>query len=131
MIDLEKRMNIASESQEQQALVKWLNFHPKLKDHFLHIPNEGLRSKQTGSRLKREGMRAGVLDFLIYYPTTHYHGLWLEMKRAKRYSDSERKTPSWLAQLKFAEQVENVGYKAFFCYGWEDAKRVIEDYLSV
>lgn len=121
---------IPSESQEQKALVQWLNYHPILKNYFCKISNEGLRSLVTGARFKLEGLRAGVPDLFIYYPVLPYYGLWLELKQNRRYRESEKRTKTWIAQKEFIETVRNVGYYADFCYGWEDGKRIVEEYLK-
>lgn len=121
---------IPSESQEQKALVQWLNYHPILKNYFCKISNEGQRSVVTGARFKLEGLRPGVSDLLIYYPVMPYCGLWLEIKQNRRYRESERRTKSWIAQKEFIETVRGVGYHADFCYGWENGTRIIEEYLK-
>jgi len=118
-----------SENQEQRALVKWLSYHPLLKDFYCKNNNEGLRTRGQGWNLKLMGLRPGVSDLLIYYPTKTYHGLWLEMKRAKNYTPSERLTPSWMAQEEFIERVKSVGYAGEMCYGWCNGKEIIERYL--
>jgi hypothetical protein len=120
---------IATETQEQMAIVKWLSLHPTLKDFYCKIPNDGLRSSITGRQMQLTGLRRGAADLYIYYPVGKYHGLFIEMKRNKRYTLSERKTETWIAQENFQNIVKSVGYAHFFCYGWEDAKNVIESYL--
>ncbi|CAB4128392.1 hypothetical protein UFOVP100_29 [uncultured Caudovirales phage] len=75
------------------------------------------------------GLRPGVSDLLIYYPTKTYHGLFLEIKRNKKYSASERKTKTWIAQQEFISIVRSVGYCGETCYGWLDGKNIIESYL--
>ncbi len=75
------------------------------------------------------GLRPGVSDLLIYYPTKSFAGLWLEVKRNKKYTTSERSTSTWILQEKFLENVKSIGYAGEFCYGWEDGKRIIEQYL--
>jgi len=120
---------LATEFQEQAALVKWLSMHPTLKDFYCKIPNDGLRTPITGRLMQLTGLRKGAGDLLIYYPNSRYHGLWIEMKRNKKYTASERRTETWVAQEKFQNIVKSVGYAHFFCYGWEDAKNVIEAYL--
>lgn len=120
---------VPSERQEQLALVKWLGYHPILKNYFCKNDNEGKRTPQQGANLKRLGLRPGVSDIFIYYPSNGFHGLWIEMKRNKKYTKSEMNTPTWIAQERFLESVKSVGYEAKICYGWEDGVRVIERYL--
>lgn len=51
---------VPTESEEQQSLFRYcsveLSRYPDL-DMLAHIPNEGKRTKTTGARLKREGLR--------------------------------------------------------------------------
>lgn len=76
------------------------------------------------------GLRNGVSDIHIYWPTPSHPGLWIEMKRNKKYSLSERSTDTWKAQEKFINLVKSVGFQGHFCYGWVDAKARIEAYLQ-
>ena len=118
-----------SEASEQRAIVKWLSYHPVLREYFLKTNNEGKRSDITGHNLKLMGLRPGASDLFIYYPTMTYNGLFLEVKRNKKYTPSERSTDSWIAQEKFIETVKKVGFAGRFCYGWEDGVAIIEAYL--
>jgi len=105
-------------------------YHPILKNFFHKTNNEGKRSSFQGHNLKRMGLRPGVSDIFIYYPTTSFHGLWLEVKRKKEYSFSERSTKTWMAQEEFLKTVKDVGFAGYFCYGWVHGKEIVEQYLS-
>lgn len=124
-----KRLAIPVERVEQRALVKWLSIHPVLRDFFCKNNNEGKRTDIQTAHLKLEGLRPGVSDLFIYYPTKTYHGLWLEVKRNMVYPPSAKKTQTWLAQEKFQETVKSVGFAAHFCYGWNDGREIIQRYL--
>jgi hypothetical protein len=104
--------------------------HPKLKGFYCKNDNEGKRTPKQGAFSKKMGLLVGVSDLFIFYPTEKYHGLWLEIKRNKKYSKSEMSTPSWIAQENFIRLVKSVGYDAHFVYGWIDGKRIIEEYLN-
>lgn len=121
---------IPLEAAEQRALVAWLKYHPVLKNYFCKIPNDGKRSVVAGAHSKLEGLRPGVSDLFIYYPTKTYAGLWLEVKRNMVYPPSAMKTPTWISQEEFKKVVEGVGYSAKTCYGWEDGKNIISVYLQ-
>lgn len=117
------------ERDEQKALVRWLNMHAKLKNLYCKIHNEGKRTALQTHFLKLEGLRPHVSDIFIYCPTKKYAGLWLEVKRNKKYTPSERSTSSWIGQETFQETVKSVGYEAKFCYGFMDGIHIIESYL--
>jgi hypothetical protein len=123
------RINIASENQEQRAIVKWLGLHHILKNYYCKNNNEGKRTEAQGWNLKLMGLRPGVSDLLIYYPTKTYHGLFLEVKRNKKYTKSEMNTDTWVMQQEFLETVKSVGYEGKTCYGFLDGIRIIEEYL--
>lgn len=124
------RQDVPLERQEQEWLVNWLNYHPLLKDFFHKTNNEGKRTAFSGHKLKLMGLRPGVSDIFIYYPSKSYSGLWLEVKRNKKYTKSEQITPTWIAQKKFQDDVKSVGYAAEFCYGWIHGSQIIEEYLK-
>ncbi len=124
-----KAVKVPSEAQEQRALVKWISYHPIVRDYFCKNNNEGKRTSLQGFNLKLMGLRAGVSDLLLYYPTNRFHGLFLEVKRNRKYSKSEMLTETWIAQQEFIKRVQGVGYAAEVCYGFDDGKRIIEEYL--
>ena len=124
------RLEIPTENQEQRAIVKWLSYHPIVRNYYCKINNEGQRTAGQGYNLQLMGLRRGASDLLIYYPVGRFSGLWIEMKRAKEYTISERNSLTWKAQVDFQENVKRVGYVAFFAYGWVDAKNIIEKYLN-
>lgn len=120
---------IPCEDVEHRALVKWLAYHPLLKDLFCKNNNEGKRTDVQGHNLKLMGLRPGVSDIFIYFPTKKFHGLWLEIKRNKKYTKSEMSTPTWAAQEEFLKTVKSVGFSGEFCYGWVNGVEIINEYL--
>ncbi len=123
------RIKSPLEHVEQNALSQWLSLHPILKEFYFKTNNEGRRSALQGMRLKKTGLRPGVSDIFIFYPTKAYSGLFLEVKRNKKYTPSERSSDTWVAQQKFIDTVKSVGYAGSFCYGWTDGAQIIERYL--
>ena len=97
---------------------KW----PELRLLF-HVPNEGKRSRSTGGRMVKEGLKKGVPDIILPVPRGAYHGLFIEMKRVSgsRVSAEQRQ---WLQDL--CEQ----GYAAAVCYGWKAASECIKTYIQ-
>lgn len=121
---------IASEAQEQRALVQWIKTQPEIRDYVIKLNNEGKRSPQAGRNLKLLGLLPGASDLFIAYPSNHYHGLWLEIKCNRKYSESEMRTKTWTTQIQFLSSMKSVGFAGDFCYGWEHGMRIIEDYLA-
>ena len=120
------------EAQEQEALIRWAQYYNfddhnrkihKISDYLFAIPNGGLRDKRTGRRLKLQGVKAGASDLFFAYPCNGKHGLFIEMKR----QGTGKLTK---AQQEFMEQCRSVGYASEVAYGWEEAVRIIEDYLK-
>lgn len=121
------KLPVPTESEEQQALFEWaerLCFrYPELA-LLHHIPNEGKRSKATGTRLKKEGMKSGVPDIHLPVAKGQYHSLYIELKR-RRGSSTTKEQNKWLQLL------GKYGNRAVRCYGWEEAAKVIAEYLEM
>lgn len=121
----------------QEALVRWAdmtNMHHVLDtyncmigDYLVAIPNGGKRKAKEGARFKKQGVRAGFPDMFFFVPVGKYAGLAIEMKKPivkgeskPRVSDSQKK---WLARL------NGNGYLSVVCYGCDEAKEAIINYL--
>ncbi len=115
-------MKKASEHDEQAALIKWFDTAYSLyKGRLAATPNGGKRHIRTAVSLKAEGVRAGYPDLFLPVPRNNHHGLHIELKVKKgRLSDSQK---DWLNFL------NSQGYMAVCCYGWDEARAVIIDYL--
>ena len=105
--------------------------HPQLKMMFA-IPNGGLRNIRVAMKLKKEGVKAGIPDIFLAVPrhlpnptkdVFTLHGLFIEMKYGKNKPTKEQQ--QWLTDL------EDEGYRAEVCHSFEEAKKVIEDYLGL
>ena len=114
-----------TEAQEQRFLFQWAGLaeqqYPELK-LLHHIPNGGKRDVRTAANLKKEGVKAGVPDMCLPVARGQYHGLYIELKVGKNKPSIKQK--EWIEALK--EQ----GYKVEVCYGWIEAREVIESYLK-
>jgi len=113
------------ESDEQQALFQWSKLsqskYPELS--LLHsIPNGGKRNIREASRLKKEGAKAGVSDIFLPVARKEWHGLYVELKvKGGKTSDNQK---WWIAET------TKQGYLSVVCFGWIEAKEVIEGYLE-
>ena len=116
--------NMQHEAREQQALFAWsalsVGKYPELALLY-HIPNGGSRNKIEAANLKRQGVKAGVPDICLPVARGGYHGLYIELKAGR--NKATEKQREWLTAL------EREGYQAVVCYGWEEAKKAIEEYL--
>ncbi len=114
-----------SEHDEQVALFEWAAWQVNLGVEPLKwlfaIPNGGLRNKVTASKLKAEGVKAGVPDVMLPFPSQNYNGLFIEMKFG-----NNKPTPK---QIEWLEWLNGMNYKAKIAYGFEEAKQIIENYL--
>lgn len=114
-----------TEAQEQRFLFQWAGLaeqkYPELK-LLHHVPNGGKRDAKTAANLKREGVKAGVPDIVLPVARGKFHGLYIELKVGKNKTS--------LRQNVWIENLREQGYFVKVCYGWINAREVIERYLS-
>lgn len=125
------------ETQEQQSLFAWAELFssriPELQDMYA-VPNASRRSKRVGAQMKREGMKAGVPDIVLPHARGGYHALYIEMKRrrvAGTKVELKAGTRPRANQRGWHERLQLAGNRVEVCYGWEDARGVIEQYLKM
>ncbi len=114
----------AKEAQEQAWLFQWAMWSvqkfPELSLLY-HVPNGGKRDKKEAVSLKRQGVKAGVPDLFLPVARDGYFGLYIELKVGRnKTTDIQKK---WIKDL--IEQ----GYMVEVCYGWQEAKEILEKYL--
>lgn len=127
-----------TEHQEQAKVFQWAETEkaklPMLEMLFA-IPNgagvnhqhgrNGKRFSLEGAKLKREGMKQGVPDTFLACPVGQWHGMFIEMKRAKK--SLSKTSPE---QIAWHGALRSMGYRVEVCYGAEAAKAAILDYLG-
>ncbi len=74
------------------------------------------------ANLRREGVRPGVPDLMLAMPVGEWHGLFIEMKRARGGVTSPE-------QKAFIANLRAVGYLAGVCKGFDEARAAVEAYL--
>jgi hypothetical protein len=133
-----KRRN-QKEHEEQVKLFRWIDsfrnlylidplkyYSLKHFDFFFAVPNGGKRNIKTAVKLKAEGVRAGVLDFICLWPINYkgesYVGLAIEMKHGKN--------KQTLKQKEWFEKFVTCGWKCVVCYSWVEAKEEIIKYYG-
>ena len=113
-----KRALTPTEDQEAFWLASWLTLN---RVFFIHIPNEGKRSRFAGYKLKRMGLMPGASDFLIFDSPPNFlesKGVAIELKRK-----GEKPTD---AQAKFLIEMRSRGWEAFWIETGEAAAAELE-----
>lgn len=128
-----------TEHEEQVVLLQWVETSktkwPELEMLFA-IPNgaklpyrkvtkKGVAISHERTKMLKEGMRPGVPDLMLAIARRDYHGMFIEMKRAKKsLSTVSPEQRAWI------EALTRRGYYAVICYGADEAKAAIESYLG-
>ncbi len=122
-----KKVAVAGPSEDviQAQVITWAarqtKVYPGLARLF-HIPNGGQRHVLVAANLKRQGVKAGVLDLFLPVPRFGCPGLWIEMKAATgRLSETQK---DWVDYLKQA------GYRVEVCYSFDQAREALLNYLD-
>lgn len=120
------------ESGLQIACIRWLMLQYRdIWEVATAIPNGGQRPVRVingraicseGVKLKREGVKAGVSDVIIFRASKEYYGLHIEFK-TKTGRQSE-------AQKIWQKKMEREGYKYEICRSFEEFVKIIKDYVQ-
>ena len=133
MISPEQLAASGTEHGEQTALFAWsaLNIkqYPQLKWLYA-VPNGFFSTPGQKAKMKAEGLRDGVPDICLPYPRygTMELGLFIELKIEKRRNQKNGGCSE--DQLEWLAYLNEAGYKAVVCYGWQEAVTTIKEYLS-
>lgn len=110
-----------SEHSIQAAYFDWARMHQRARRAYA-IPNGGHRHVAVAAKLKREGVRPGVLDICVPIAAGDAHSLYIEFKAG--HNQPTREQAEEIAQL-----VED-GFAVAVCWHTEDAIKVTTDYLD-
>lgn len=120
-----RNVRIDNEAGAQETLFNWVQYqhakHPEL-GLLYHIPNGGKRDARTAANLKRQGVKAGVPDLHLPVARGGYNGLYIELKVGSN-------KPTQL-QKKWLNSLNEQGYLAVVCYGWQEAAEQLINYLE-
>lgn len=106
----------------QEAVINYINAqYPNL----LYCASAGgvRTSMKQAVKMKKTGYVKGFPDLFIYEPKGQWHGLAIEMKTAKGVMSQSQK--DW------QEKLINNGYHAVTCKSFDEAKKVIDDYMAL
>jgi hypothetical protein len=105
----------------QVSCVRWFRYQHS--NHLIYaIPNGGQRHILVASKLKAEGVLAGIPDLHIPVAKKGYHGLYIEMKAGKNKPGDN--------QPLIMEKLRNEGYKCEVCYSFDEFQKVVNEYLK-
>ncbi len=90
---------------------------------WFHPPNGGLRNKAVGSKLKKQGVKAGVSDLIIQTPSGPYHGACIELK-----VKGGRLSPD---QKAFLNRNIKLGHFCAVVYSIDGLKQCLVEYLAI
>jgi len=108
------------EKSEQTRVFAWAAInqsrYPQLR--WLHaIPNA------NSQRQVAEGVRAGIPDICLPWPSKGYHALYIELKiKTGKVSQKQNLCIDYL---------NSVGYKAIICWSYTEAIKILENYCAV
>jgi len=88
-----------------------------------HVPNGQHLRIEAAMRLKRSGVKPGVVDYMLPAPRGAYHGLGLELKADKGRVSTEQEW--WIDAL------NNCGWIAKACWGFDEAREFLEAYCQL
>jgi hypothetical protein len=116
-----------TEHEEAKTLMRLVKLHETanpLLENLFAIPNGGARNKIVAAKLKAEGVKAGVLDYMLAVPVSPHVGLFVELKRMYDSAPSPEQR-DWIKRL------SAVGYRCEVAKGGIEAWKIIADYLGI
>lgn len=117
-----------SEHQEQSMVIEWwdkaCNFYGLPHFALFAVPNGAFFGSgyATAAKLKKEGMRRGILDLMLAAPCGQFHGLFIEMKYGdNKLTDDQKDVKAYL---------EKTGYCVSVHWSADSAIQAIKEYLQ-
>ena len=115
-------MKLGAEDIELIKTMDWVRYN-KLDKIIWHTANERSVSPQSGSILKRKGVKAGVADLTVARQSNGYPGMYLELKvKGGKLSEHQRI---------FLHDMEEEGYKTAIAWSSDEAIQCIAEYLNL
>lgn len=119
-----RAIRMVTETKEQEYLFEIAQTNQITRDYMFAVPNDGKRHPFEGYKYKKRGLKPGVPDVCLPYPSGNFHALFIELKRR---DGRNKPTPD---QLKWIHNLRKAGNCAVVAYGWEDAWNQIKSYLN-
>lgn len=119
------RGGIVSEHDHAKAFVRVVGLYQQQRPELallFAVPNGGDRHEIVAWKMKAEGVKAGVPDYIFPVARGGFHGLAIELKSATGKASRE--------QVRWIESLRDQGWRAEVCRGWGEAMRVLADYCG-
>lgn len=107
------------ESDFQKTVAMYLDMKNAV---WCHCPNGGTRNAREASYLKKEGVKSGVPDILIFNTKGINSGLAIELKVFPN-----KMQPS---QKEWAENLTKCGWQVECCYSLDECIDIIDNYFN-
>ena len=116
-----KSKNKQPEYELQKAICYYLDI--KYNKVFYNGSAGGMRTYlSVAKRMKATGYKSGFPDIFIYESRNGYNGLAIELKVKGNYASANQK--------KVIQRLNDAGYKAEVCTGFDEATNLIDEYLK-
>ena len=116
-----KSKNNQPEYELQKAICRYLDI--KYNKVFYNGSAGGMRTYlSVAKRMKATGYKSGFPDIFIYEARNGYNGLAIELKVKGNYASQNQK--------KVLSILNDKGYRAEVCTGYDNAVEVIDEYLE-
>lgn len=138
----EQLASAGTERAQQKALMCWASSpqaqeqYPELRWLF-HVPNGEERHKRVALELKAMGVKPDVPDLCLPVARGNWQLLWIELKVPERKPDEinnkrkgTRRGQVRAGQRLWGEYLKSQGHGHKICYGWEDARQTLIEYLE-
>ena len=115
-----------TEDQIQKQIISWAKLYrhngQPLSELIHHSPNGGQRHIVTATRFKAMGTLAGFPDLFVFIARGGFNGLFIELKKPKGRVSA--------IQQQRIDALNEQGYRAVVCYGFDESIKTITDYLE-
>ncbi|CAB5224254.1 VRR-NUC domain containing protein [uncultured Caudovirales phage] len=112
---------LSGESLIQSQLIKYIQYY---YPGILYCASAGglYTSEKQGRKMKMMGYVKGFPDIQIFECRNSFSGLFIELKSEKGVIKKEQR---W-----WNKELNERGYHAVFCFGFQEAREIIDKYLS-
>ena len=115
------------ERDDQRNLIAWFKLQFP-KELMFAIPNSLVRSDCQAFIMAKEGLVSGLPDLCLACPKKGYCGLYLELKRLAIPGEPRGRITSRQGQI--IEHLNSRRYLAVVCYGFDEAREAILNYMK-